>query len=75
MKKTAFVSSAAACAVTALLSGCGLADVGATTAAQGESAVEQAKNAKKTEARVQQRIDDAQKAEKAARDAAEAQSE
>jgi cell division protein FtsX len=72
--KTTLVSSAAVCIVTALLSGCGLADVGAAAATEGQSAAEQAKEAKKIEAKVQKQIDDAQQAEKQARDTAEAAS-
>ncbi len=73
--KATFVSSAAACIVTALLSGCGLADVGATAAAEGESAAQQAKEGKKLEDKVQKQIEEDQKTERAARDAAEAASQ
>jgi hypothetical protein len=66
---------AAACIVTASLSGCGLADVGATAAAEGESAAQQAKEGKKLEDKVQKQIELDQKAEKDARDAAEAASQ
>ena len=73
--KTTFVSSAAACLVMAMLSGCGLADVGATAAAEGESAAQQAKEGKKLEDKVQKQIELDQQAAKEARDAAEAASQ
>lgn len=73
--KTTFVSSAAACLVTALLSGCGLADVGASAATEGASGAEQAKEGKKLEDKVQKQIELDQKAEKEARDAAETASQ
>ena len=61
--------------VAALLAGCGLAETGAAAAAGGASAVEQAKQAKATEDRVRQQVEDAQKASderlKAAEQAAE----
>jgi hypothetical protein len=54
-----------------LMSGCGLADVGAAAATQGASAAEQAKEAKKIEDQVQQRLDDANKVAAQQRAAAE----
>ena len=54
-----------------LFTGCGLADVGAAAATQGASAAEQAKEAKKIEAQVQQRLDDANKVAADQRAAAE----
>ncbi len=44
-------------AILLLLSGCGLADVGAAGATTGVSAAEQAKQAQETEARVKQQVD------------------
>jgi hypothetical protein len=41
----------------AMLAGCGLAETGAAAAAGGASQVEQARQAKQTEARVQQQVD------------------
>jgi major membrane immunogen (membrane-anchored lipoprotein) len=70
MKKSAFVSLGLATAL--LLSGCGLADVGASAAAEGTSAAEQVKEGKKLEDKVQRDIEAAQKAETDARAKAEA---
>jgi len=56
---------------TLLLSGCGLAETGAVAAAQGETAVEQAKEARKTEEKIQQDIDAANQAAADARAKAE----
>ena len=61
----------ASIACVALLAGCGLADVGASAAAEGKSAAEQAKRGKELEAKVQKQLDDAQKAEANARASAE----
>jgi hypothetical protein len=69
--KTTFVSAGIASLCALLLAGCGLAEVGAAAATEGASAAEQAKEAKKIEAKVEQQVYDAQKAERAARDAAE----
>jgi hypothetical protein len=44
-------------AVAATLSGCGLAETGAAAAAGGASQVQQAREAKQTEARVQKQLD------------------
>jgi hypothetical protein len=60
-----------ALAAAVLLSGCGLAETGAVAAAQGETAAEQAKQAKETQAKVEKQIEEAQKAAAAQRDAAE----
>jgi hypothetical protein len=59
----------------AFLSGCGLAETGAVAAAQGETAAEQAKQAKETQAKVEKQIEDAEKAAAAQREAAEKVSE
>ena len=69
--KSTFGSLAAAGLLTAMLSGCGLADVGASAAAEGESAAEQVKEGKKLEKKVEQQVLDTQKQERATRDAAE----
>jgi len=70
MKKS-LVSFLAGAGVALLLAGCGLADVGASAAIQGVSAAEQAKQAREAEAKVKQRIDDAQAAAANARSQAE----
>jgi hypothetical protein len=57
-----------------LLSGCGLAETGATTATHAHSAAEQAVQARKTEDEVRQRLDDAARQDAARRDAGEADS-
>lgn len=70
MKKTTVVSSGLTLALCVLITGCGLADVGAAAATQGASAAEQAKEAKKLEDKVQKQIEEAQRVEKQQRDAA-----
>lgn len=57
------------------LAGCGLVETGATAAAGGASAAQQAKDAKATEAKVQQQIDAAYKQDAAQRQAAEAETQ
>ena len=49
--------SLAVLALTGLLAGCGLAETGAAAAAGGVSKAEEARQAKQTEARIQQQID------------------
>jgi hypothetical protein len=76
MKRPTFVSTGIAITgVTLLLAGCGLAEVGASAAAQGASAAEQAKQGKEAEAKVQQRLDEANQAAAAARAKAEQDSQ
>jgi hypothetical protein len=58
-------------AMTLLLAGCGLAEVGAAGATAATSAAEQAKQGKETEARVQRQLDAAMQQEAAQRKAAE----
>ncbi len=58
-------------AVAMLLTGCGLAEVGAAGATTATSAAEQAKQAKETEARVQQQVEAAMQQDAAQRKAAE----
>jgi hypothetical protein len=58
-----------------LLAGCGLAETGVTAAAGGATAAQQAKDAKATEAKVQQQIDAAYQQDAARRKAAEAESQ
>jgi len=53
------------------LSGCGLAETATTGAAVGSAEVEQAKQAKATEDRVRQRLDQANKVNTQVRDQAE----
>jgi hypothetical protein len=55
-----------------LTGGCGLAETAATGAAAGASAVDQAREAKATEDRVQREIDAAQKAAAEQREQADA---
>jgi hypothetical protein len=57
------------------LTGCGLAETGATAAAGGASAAQQAKQAKETEQKLQQQIDAAYQQDAARRKAAEAQAQ
>jgi hypothetical protein len=57
------------------LAGCGLVEVGATTAAGGASAAQDAKQAKDTEAKLQQQINAAYQQDAANRKAAEAQAQ
>jgi len=64
-------SGLAAMACAAMLAGCGLAEVGASAATEGASAAEQAKQAKELEAKVQKQVDDANKAAREMRDAAD----
>jgi hypothetical protein len=54
-----------------VLSGCGLAETAATGAAVGTGEVEQAKQAKATEDRVRERLDQANKANSQQREQAE----
>lgn len=65
-----------AIAVTVLaLASCGLAATGVTAAAGGASAAQEAKQAKDTEAKVQQQINAAYQQDAAKRNAAEAQAQ
>jgi hypothetical protein len=48
--------------VLALLAGCGMAETTATTAALAEAKVQEAKAAKETQARIEQKLEDAQAA-------------
>jgi hypothetical protein len=65
-----------AIAVTVLaLAGCGLAATGVTAAAGGASAAQDAKQAKDTEAKLQQQINAAYQQDAANRKAAEAQAQ
>jgi hypothetical protein len=57
------------------LASCGLAETGVTAAAGGASAAQDAKQAKDTEAKVQQQINAAYQQDAAKRDAAEAQAQ
>jgi hypothetical protein len=57
------------------LAGCGLAETGVTAAAGGASAAQQAKQAKDTEAKLQQQINAAYQQDAANRKAAEAQAQ
>jgi hypothetical protein len=57
------------------LAGCGLAETGITAAAGGASAAQDAKQAKDTEARLQQQINAAYQQDAAQRKAAEAQAQ
>jgi cell division protein FtsX len=76
MKRSITVSTGfALAAAMLLLAGCGLAEVGASAATQGASAAEQAKQAKETEARFQQKLDQANQAAAEQRAKAEAQSQ
>jgi hypothetical protein len=61
--------------LSAMLAGCGLAETGAAAAAGGASQVQQAREAKQTEARVQQQVDAAVQLDAAHRHAAEAESQ
>jgi hypothetical protein len=59
----------------AILSGCGLGETAATTAALAEAKAEEAKAAKATQARIEQKLEDAQAAAAEQRAAAEAATE
>jgi hypothetical protein len=61
--------------LVAPLAGCGLAETGASAAAGGVSKAEEARQAKETEARIQQQIDAAQAQAAEQRRAAEAASQ
>lgn len=74
MMRTLAKSLALLAAVLAL-AGCGLVETGATAAAGGESAAQQAKQAKETEAKLQQQINAAYQEDAARRKAAEAQAQ
>jgi hypothetical protein len=71
----ALVNPLAAAAVLLALAGCGLVETGATAASGGASAAEQAKEAKQTEAKLQQQINAAYQQDAAQRKAAEAQTQ
>lgn len=73
--KATFVSAGLASLGVLLLAGCGLADVGASAAVQGETAAEQAKKARDTQAKVERQIEDAQQAAADARAKAESMTE
>jgi len=74
MKKSSVSFLVPACGAL-LLTGCGLAEVGVSAATQGASAAEQAKQAKETEAKFQQRLDEANAAAASARQQAETDSQ
>jgi len=61
--------------LSAMLAGCGLAETGAAAAAGGASQVEQARQAKQTEAQVQKRVDAAIEQDADRRRAADAESQ
>jgi hypothetical protein len=61
----------AAAFIALMLSGCGLGETAASSAAGGASAVEQVKEGKAMEARVQQQLDDAARQAAQQREAAE----
>jgi hypothetical protein len=61
----------AVAATTVMLSGCGLAETTAVTAAQAEAAAKEAEEAKKTEEKVKRDIEAADQAAAEARDKAE----
>ena len=67
--------SLAVVATVLALAGCGLVEMGATTAAGGASAAQEAKQAKETEAKVQQQINAAYQQDAANRNAAESQAQ
>ena len=70
MKKPILMSLGMALTCCVALAGCGLAEVGAAAATQGATAAEQAKEAKKLEAQVQQRVEDANRVAAEQREAA-----
>ena len=69
------VKSLALLGTVLALAGCGLVETGATAAAGGASAAQQAKEAKATEAKLQQQINAAYQQDAAQRKAAEAQTQ
>jgi protein involved in sex pheromone biosynthesis len=62
----------ASCAAVLLLSGCGVAETASVAATEAEAAAKQVEEGKKMEQKVQDDIAASQKAERDARDAAEA---
>ena len=64
-----------AIAATLVLSGCGLAETGAVAATAAASKIDEAKQAKQTEARMEQKINEAYKTAADQRSAAEAASQ
>jgi hypothetical protein len=68
-------NSLAIVATLLALAGCGLAETGVTAAAGGASAAQDAKQAKATEAKLQQQINAAYQQDAANRKAAEAQAQ
>lgn len=70
-----FLAKSLALLTLLALAGCGLAATGVTTAAGGVSAAQDAKQAKETEAKVQQQINAAYQQDAAQRKAAEAQAQ
>jgi hypothetical protein len=71
MNKSLIKCGLATVAATLLLAGCGLADVGASAAVEGASAADQAKQGKEMEAKIEKKMDDANKAAADQRAAAE----
>jgi hypothetical protein len=69
------VKSLAIVVTVLALAGCGLAETGVTAAAGGASAAQDAKQAKDTEAKLQQQINAAYQQDAANRKAAEAQAQ
>jgi hypothetical protein len=62
-------------ALLTLLSGCGLGETAATTAALAEAKAQEAKAAKETQAKIEQKLEDAQAIAAEQRAAAEAMTE
>lgn len=71
----ALAKSLAIVAVLLTLAGCGLAETGVTAASGGATAAQDAKQAKQTEAKLQQQINAAYQEDAARRKAAEAQAQ
>lgn len=71
----ALAKSLALLSILLTLAGCGLAETGATAAAGGASAAQDAKQARATEAKIQQQINAAYQEDAARRKAAEAEAQ
>jgi len=72
---TATLAIAVAVTATFVLAGCGLAETGAVAATAAASKADEARQAKQTEARMEQKIDEAYKAAADQRHAAETASQ
>jgi ABC-type uncharacterized transport system auxiliary subunit len=76
IRRTArYLAPVTALTLAAVLSGCGLAETATTTAALAEAKAQEVKAAKETQARIEQKLEDAQAAAAQQRAAAEKMTE